>query len=318
MLFTVCLVVLSVSAFSQIKVLQTGKVLLGVNNTSTGTNPIDIVGATFIHPVNGADYIKIDYNSTDNAVYINPSLNYRGYLGYRDSWLAVCSKYIYGTNILYSSDEKLKKNIQNLDLALPIIKKLRPVSFDYNLNYSKVDNEKIKAKLQTDDKNRLGFIAQEVQKILPQSVKVNESDSTLCIQLIDFIPILVKGMQEQTTRIDSLKSVIDELKISQNKLKSASITGVDGNLNSIAVLDQNIPNPFSQETKIGCTIPEYSTSAVLYIYNMNGTQLQQHKINGIGKQTVTINGNSLDAGMYLYALVIDSREVDTKRMILTK
>jgi hypothetical protein len=317
MLLFVCLVVLSNFAFSQIKVTSAGNVSLGIGNTNT-LNPIDIVGATFIHPMNGADYIKIGYNYPSNAVYINPSSNYKGYLGFGDSWLAVNAKYIYGTNILYSSDEKLKKNIHNLDTALPIIKKLRPVTFDYDLDYSKVEEEKLKQKLQDDDKRRLGFIAQEVQKILPQSVKVNESDSTLCIQLIDFIPILVKGMQEQTTRIDSLKSVIDELKYSQTKLKSASIAGVDKNLNSITVLDQNIPNPFSQETNIGCTIPESSTSAVLYIYNMNGTQLQQHNINGKGKQMVPISGSSLEPGMYLYALVVDGIEVDTKRMILTK
>lgn len=45
---------------------------------------------------------------------------------------------------------------------------------------------------------------------------------------------------------------------------------------------------------------------------------QQYNINGKGKQTVAINGNSLAAGMYLYSLVIDGKEVDTKRMILTK
>lgn len=51
---------------------------------------------------------------------------------------------------------------------------------------------------------------------------------------------------------------------------------------------------------------------------MNGTQLQQYSITGTGKQTVAISGNSFQAGMYLYALVIDGKEVDTKRMILTK
>jgi hypothetical protein len=47
-------------------------------------------------------------------------------------------------------------------------------------------------------------------------------------------------------------------------------------------------------------------------------ELQQYSINGKGKQSVTINGNSLEPGMYLYSLVIDGKEVDTKRMILTK
>lgn len=51
---------------------------------------------------------------------------------------------------------------------------------------------------------------------------------------------------------------------------------------------------------------------------MNGAQLKQYNLTGKGKQSVTINGNSFQPGMYLYALVIDGKEVDTKRMILTK
>lgn len=48
------------------------------------------------------------------------------------------------------------------------------------------------------------------------------------------------------------------------------------------------------------------------------TQLQQFNVTIKGKQTVILNGNSLEPGMYLYALVVDGKEVDTKRMILTK
>jgi hypothetical protein len=51
---------------------------------------------------------------------------------------------------------------------------------------------------------------------------------------------------------------------------------------------------------------------------MNGAQLQQYNVTGTGQQTVIISGNTLEPGMYLYALIVDGREVDTKRMILTK
>lgn len=103
-----------------------------------------------------------------------------------------------------------------------------------------------------------------------------------------------------------------------SNLKSASI-GTSTTLTQYkAKLDQNIPNSFSQETRIGCFIPEGAGNSVLYIYNMNGAQLQQYSINGKEEQSVTISGNTLEPGMYLYALVIDGREVDTKRMILTK
>ena len=36
------------------------------------------------------------------------------------------------------------------------------------------------------------------------------------------------------------------------------------------------------------------------------------------QNSVTIQGSSLQRGMYLYSLIADGQEVDTKRMILTK
>jgi len=106
----------------------------------------------------------------------------------------------------------------------------------------------------------------------------------------------------------------------QQQFKSGSLSTATNEVNNenIPTLDQNIPNPFSNETRIGCFIPATAGKADLYIYNLIGVQLQQNAINGKGKQTVTISGYSLEPGMYLYTLVIDGKEVDTKRMILTK
>ena len=38
----------------------------------------------------------------------------------------------------------------------------------------------------------------------------------------------------------------------------------------------------------------------------------------IGDGQISISASTLNAGMYLYSLVVDDRVVDTKRMILTK
>jgi hypothetical protein len=71
----------------------------------------------------------------------------------------------------------------------------------------------------------------------------------------DFIPLLVKGLQEQSLKIDSLQSVIEDMKTSQNLLKSATFpTGSTTTLSeNRSSLEQNIPNPFTQEARIGCT-----------------------------------------------------------------
>ena len=317
MFLIVCFVFVSTGAFSQIKVLTNGYVGLGTGNTNPA-NAVDLLGTTAIRPTSSGVYMKVI--SGTYGFIINPSSAHNGEIGYQTSFRSVNSDYVYSNGVLLTSDSKFKTNVKQLDVAMPLIKKLRPVTFDYNFDYSKVENDILKTKLQDEDKNRLGFIAQEVQVILPQAVKERESDSTLCIRMDDFIPLLVKGLQEQSLKIDSLKSVIEEMKTSQNMLKSATIsTGSTTNLSeNRASLEQNIPNPFSKETRIGCTIPENTGTSVLYIYNMNGTQLQQYNVNGKGKQTVILNGNSLEPGMYLYALVVDGQEVDTKRMILTK
>jgi hypothetical protein len=51
---------------------------------------------------------------------------------------------------------------------------------------------------------------------------------------------------------------------------------------------------------------------------MQGEQIKHLVINERGNSSVTIEGHTLKAGMYFYTLIIDGKEVDTKKMILTK
>ena len=51
---------------------------------------------------------------------------------------------------------------------------------------------------------------------------------------------------------------------------------------------------------------------------LSGRQLKQITLSERGEGSVTINGSELTAGIYLYALIADGREVDVKRMILTE
>jgi hypothetical protein len=59
-------------------------------------------------------------------------------------------------------------------------------------------------------------------------------------------------------------------------------------------------------------------NAAIYVFNLVGTMLQTHPITDFGNGHVSISGSSLEAGMYVYALVVDGQIIDSKRMILTK
>jgi len=50
---------------------------------------------------------------------------------------------------------------------------------------------------------------------------------------------------------------------------------------------------------------------------MQGKQLQRHDLSTTD-DSLTIDGTQLGAGMYLYSLIVDGKEIDTKRMILSK
>jgi len=85
-----------------------------------------------------------------------------------------------------------------------------------------------------------------------------------------------------------------------------------------AVLDQNIPNPFNTTTTIGYYLPTTISNALIYVYDMNGTQLKSYPITERGKGNVIIQGSEFVAVICLYGLIVDGNEVDVKRMILTE
>jgi len=108
-----------------------------------------------------------------------------------------------------TSDIRLKKNITPLQNSLSIIEKLNPVSYNkkktiYGYDYSINEN---------------GFIAQELQKILPDLVHESaDKDKLLSINYTAIIPILTKGIQEQQVIIEDQKKRLDALEKLVNNL----------------------------------------------------------------------------------------------------
>ncbi len=126
---------------------------------------------------------------------------------------------IYATNgTVQTSDRRDKTNIQNLDYGLKEIMELRAVRFQW--------------KDRTDEKFKLGFIAQELQPILNEVVKEddkvrNEDGTTTKVQndrlgvyYSDIIPVAVKAIQEQQAIINSQQSQIDNQQKQIDELKA--------------------------------------------------------------------------------------------------
>jgi hypothetical protein len=105
---------------------------------------------------------------------------------------------IIANSIAGSSDIRFKKNIRPVQNALDKVKALRGVYFNWN-------------KETFPDKNfgaqdELGFIAQEVEKVVPEIVtKENTKDEYRSVKYDKLVALLVEAIKEQQKQIDSLK-----------------------------------------------------------------------------------------------------------------
>ena len=128
----------------------------------------------------------------------------------------------------YGSDRRLKENIQNLDYGLDAITQLNPQQFDYINGV----------------KDQFGFIAQDVQPIIPELVSVQE-DGMLSLQTDMLIPIMVNAMQEQQFNLEENTGNIDNINLQTNQnittLEELQ-TSIDNNLLTISdeLNNQNI------------------------------------------------------------------------------
>lgn len=243
----------------------------------------------------------------------NPGIN--DYAGYFNGDVFTSGFYV-------SSDKRLKKDIKQEDNALEKIMKLKPVSYLYDKNASKWLNLEY-------NKTSHGFIADEVLEVFPEMVKEfaeqvkgNDKEVELTrmfksVNYLQLISVLTKGMQEQQIQIEELKTQLKSAS-TNNTFVLTDKTNLPAEIeNKAFTISQNTPNPFSDKTTISYTIPSNVKKATLVVFDMTGKMLLQYNLQA-GKNNLVINGNTLQAGMYLYSLLANGQEVLSKRMVLTK
>ena len=144
----------------------------------------------------GSGYDYVSFGGTDNSGEIMFNLSAGD--GHFD-----------GNVIAYSttttSDRKLKKNIQPLERALEKVQNLKGVSFQWK----------------KDDRESIGFIAQEVQEVVPEVVHNNKKEhdgvvlsEALGVDYGNITALLVEAVKEQQSLINRLE---ERIKVLENK-----------------------------------------------------------------------------------------------------
>jgi len=98
-----------------------------------------------------------------------------------------------------------------------------------------------------------------------------------------------------------------------------NVTNVELSEVQSIILDQNVPNPFAEQTTITFTLTEGVQKAQMLFYNLEGKLIKAEDIsNKSGKGQVNVFANDLTNGIYSYTLVVDGKIIDTKRMVKQK
>ncbi len=125
---------------------------------------------------------------------------------------------------------------------------------------------------------------------------------------------------------DRLKDILERLTKLENELKTSKeeaillkgqLTQMDILLskNNTIVLNQNIPNPFAENTAITYMIPKTFRQAQIIFTSMNGEVIKIAELKQSGKGQVNVYAKDISSGIYTYTLIVDGKTIDTKKMI---
>lgn len=245
-----------------------------------------------------------------------------------------------GVNI--TSDARLKENVQTLQNPLNIVSQLNGVSYNYKLSeinkyreqdaskFTEAQNMQNSASVssnaaltgkENDDKlyqnavdrkeaedasrKRIGFLAQDIEKVLPELVQTDEN-GVKSIDYIGFIPLIVESLKEmqqtiqaQQNEIDLLQSLLPEE--SKSLLRSTST-------DNIVIEGAKLYNRAG--SSVSYTLPSTFANAYLQVFDIAGRMLKKITLT-TANDTVEINPSEIGLGTFIYVLYVDGQKADT-------
>jgi len=228
-----------------------------------------------------------------------------------------------------ASDARLKSNVQNFNKGIDAVMKINPVTFTYNGKAGIEDTETV----------HTGIIAQEFEKISPESIfkykhtevtsladdkgfKTGATEEYLGVDPSQITYMLVNAVKEQQAIIENLQDQVENMaKVGVGTPANDHIhysTVVLNGEEEKALLAQNAPNPFTKNTKIDYFIPTSSKAASLSFTDITGKEVKRISIDHTGLGTLDVSIADMPIGIYSYSLVIDGSTIASKKMVLSK
>ncbi len=213
------------------------------------------------------------------------------------------------SSLWVTSDKRFKKDIVKIEKVNDKLKKLNGYTYHFRTDEFEGKN--------FTSADQIGLIAQEVKEVFPQLVS-EDSKGYLGVNYQGMIPVLLQAIKEQQQQIEELNALVKGAGNSTNE--SARVIGnVELSDAPSIILEQNVPNPFAEQTSIAYTLNGGVQKAQILFYNSEGKLINSSDLKiTAGKGQLNVFANDLSNGIYSYTLVVDGKIIETKRMIKNK
>lgn len=173
--------------------------------------------------------------------------------------------------------------------------------------------------------------------VMINSIKQLDSANTALVQKDSIKDTKLNAMLNQDSinnaKIQAMQNQLDQLLTtintcctlngvrstqSQTNNQSQSLSqqiNVELNDAQSVILQQNVPNPFAEQTTINYSLPDNTVKAQMLFYNAQGKLIQSTELTQKGKGTLNVFASDLSSGIYTYTLVVDGKIIETKKMV---
>ena len=326
-----CVAISGLTANAQLKLNADGNVIIG---TATTSNATDSVSSLKIQPTDNGRMAAISFGDGSDA-YIGKTADKDIVKMYGNDGFRLSTRnhnnvmtYSDSTNIVVFSGDVTVSGVftefgtpvvaDSFVIDLPIIPGF-PGGSGFNA-LDAIDEITISPSdattASTSALGEYGLNINAMREMFPDLV-ITATDGRVYVDYMRMIPLLISAISELKAQIDTPISSGPILSPMNDDLETASANtlGIDV---VTPKLYQNAPNPFNSVTTIKYALPQDVNNAMLYVYDLQGVQKHAIEITERGENSVNITASKLPAGMYIYTLIADGKEIDTKRMILTK
>lgn len=326
-----CVAISGLTANAQLKLNADGNVIIG---TATTSNATDSVSSLKIQPTDNGRMAAISFGDGSDA-YIGKTADKDIVKMYGNDGFRLSTRnhnnvmtYSDSTNIVVFSGDVTVSGVftefgtpvvaDSFVIDLPIIPGF-PGGSGFNA-LDAIDEITISPSdattASTSAVGEYGININVMREMFPDLV-ITATDGRVYVDYMRMIPLLISAISELKAQIDTPISSGPILSPMNDDLETASANtlGIDV---VTPKLYQNAPNPFNSVTTIKYALPQDVNNAMLYVYDLQGVQKHAIEITERGENSVNITASKLPAGMYIYTLIADGKEIDTKRMILTK